>query len=92
MFTRLCHAETEDGRRLDDQEIVDHMIFLMMAAHDTTTSTLTSMTYELARHPEWQERVRRKPRRGGQVEFEDSAGCLARLAKTLPLTHPDPRV
>ena len=34
------------------------MIFLMMAAHDTTTSTLTSMTYELARHPEWQERVR----------------------------------
>ena len=30
----------------------------MMAAHDTTTSTLTSMTYELARHPEWQERVR----------------------------------
>jgi len=34
------------------------MIFLMMAAHDTTTSTLTSMMYELARHPEWQERVR----------------------------------
>ena len=36
------------------------MIFLMMAAHDTTTSTLTSMTYELARHPEWQERVRER--------------------------------
>jgi cytochrome P450 len=29
-----------------------------MAAHDTTTSTLTSIVYELARHPEWQEKVR----------------------------------
>lgn len=58
MFSRLCHAVSEDGDRFADQEIIDHMIFLMMAAHDTTTSTLTSMTYELAKHPEWQERVR----------------------------------
>jgi cytochrome P450 len=73
MFTRLCQAETEDGRRLADAEIVDHMVFLMMAAHDTTTSTLTSMTYELARHPAWQERVRDESRALGkeQVEFED---------------------
>jgi len=58
MFSRLCHAESEEGERYGDQEIIDHLIFLMMAAHDTTTSTLTSMTYELACHPEWQERVR----------------------------------
>ncbi len=58
MLSRLCHAEDESGHRFDDQEIVDHMIFLMMAAHDTTTSTLTSMTYELAAHPDWQERIR----------------------------------
>jgi cytochrome P450 len=58
MLSRLSHAETEEGERFTDREILDHMIFLMMAAHDTTTSTLCSMTYELARHPEWQERVR----------------------------------
>jgi cytochrome P450 len=62
MFSRLCRGETEDGQRLGDSEIVDHMIFLMMAAHDTTTSTLTSMTYELARHPAWQERIRDESR------------------------------
>ena len=33
------------------------MIFLMMAAHDTTTSTLTSMTYLLAKHPAWQQKL-----------------------------------
>jgi len=77
MFSRLCRAETEDGRRLADGEVVDHMIFLMMAAHDTTTSTLTSMTYELARHPEWQERVREESRALGTpwIGFDD----LARL-------------
>ncbi|MEO8603456.1 MAG: cytochrome P450 [bacterium] len=73
MFSRLCRAESDDGARLSDPDIVDHMVFLMMAAHDTTTSTLTSMTYELAKHPEWQERVRAESRAlGGEaLAFED---------------------
>lgn len=62
LLTRLCHAETEEGESFSDEEILDHMIFLMMAAHDTTTSTLSSMTYELARNPVWQERVREECR------------------------------
>jgi len=58
MFSQLCRAENEQGHRYSDSEIIDHLIFLMMAAHDTTTSTLTSMMYELAVHPEWQDRIR----------------------------------
>jgi cytochrome P450 len=75
MFSRLSRAETETGDRLSDSDVVDHMIFLMMAAHDTTTSTLTSMTYELARHPEWQERIREEAQAIGKpwLEFEDIA-------------------
>lgn len=57
-FSQFCHATDEDGSRFSDKEIVDHMIFLMMAAHDTTTSTLTAIFYALARHPEWQQRLR----------------------------------
>jgi cytochrome P450 len=72
MFARLCRAETEEGHRLSDQEITDHMIFLMMAAHDTTTSTLSSLTYELAKHPAWQERVREESRAlGAAPTFEE---------------------
>jgi cytochrome P450 len=58
LLARLCRAQGEDGRPLSEDEVVDHMIFLMMAAHDTTTSTLTSLLYELAANPGWQERVR----------------------------------
>jgi len=73
MFSRLCHATTEQGEGYADAEIIDHMIFLMMAAHDTTTSTLTSMTYELARNEEWQDRVRAESWSLGQdyLGFDD---------------------
>lgn len=57
-FSQFCHARAEDGTTFTDRDVVDHMIFLLMAAHDTTTITLTTMFYQLAKHPEWQERCR----------------------------------
>jgi cytochrome P450 len=70
MLSLLCRAEDEDGTRFSDQEIIDHIVFLMMAAHDTTTSTLSSMTYELARNPEWQERAREESFALGKAQIE----------------------
>ncbi|MFI0357876.1 cytochrome P450 [Actinomadura sp. 9N407] len=58
LFAALCQAETDDGHRFTDEDVVNHMIFALMAAHDTTTITLTTMAYYLAKHPEWQERLR----------------------------------
>ena len=48
LFTALCHAQSEDGETFTDDDVVNHMIFLLMAAHDTSTSTLTTMAYYLA--------------------------------------------
>ena len=62
MFSQFALARREDGAKdeqgdlLPEDVVVDHMIFLMMAAHDTTTITLSSVMYFLARHPEWQAR------------------------------------
>ena len=58
LFSQLCHATHEDGALLSTQDIIDHMSFLMMAAHDTLTSSLTSFVGELAAHPEWQDKLR----------------------------------
>ena len=58
LFSVLCHAETEEGQRFTDDDVVNHMIFVLMAAHDTSTITMTQMAYRLARHPEWQQRAR----------------------------------
>lgn len=62
MFTQLCHAKDDDGRTFSDDEVVDHVIFLLMAAHDTVTSALTNTAYFLAENPMWQERLRDESR------------------------------
>ncbi len=58
IFTQICKATDEDGQYLGVDAIVDHMNFLMMAAHDTITSSVTSMVWLLAKHPEWQDKLR----------------------------------
>ena len=60
MFSELCRATNESGERFTDRDVVDHMIFLLMAAHDTTTSSLTSLAYRLALDTDWQERLRQE--------------------------------
>lgn len=60
MFSQLCLAEDDDGTRFTEQEIVDHMIFLWMAAHDTVTSSMSTLTHRLGQHPEWQEKLRQE--------------------------------
>nr|WP_063018851.1 cytochrome P450 [Nocardia nova] len=73
LFSALCHAVGPDGERFTDSEIVDHMVFLLMAAHDTATATMTTMAYYLARHPEWQERCREESRALGvdAIDYAD---------------------
>ncbi|MBW6434984.1 cytochrome P450 [Actinoplanes hulinensis] len=58
IFSVLCHIETEDGDRFSDDDVINHMIFLMMAAHDTSTITTTAILQYLGQHPGWQERCR----------------------------------
>jgi cytochrome P450 len=67
----------------------------MMAAHDTTTSTLCSMIYELAKHPGWQNRIREEMQAiGGDVlDFDDVSrieGASLVLRETLRRYPPLP--
>ena len=52
MLSLLLDATDEDGESLNDQQIRDEVMTLLFAGHDTTTSTIGFMFYELARHPE----------------------------------------
>ena len=51
ILSLLIAARDEDGSELTDAEIRDQVMTLMFAGHDTSTSTITFMLYELARHP-----------------------------------------
>ena len=51
LLSLLLDAHDEDGAHLDDQHIRDEVMTLLFAGHDTTTSTLTFLFYELDRNP-----------------------------------------
>jgi cytochrome P450 len=52
ILSLLLDAQDEDGNTLSDLQIRDEVMTLLFAGHDTTTSTVSFMFYELARHPE----------------------------------------
>ena len=52
ILSLLLDAHDEDGNTLSDLQIRDEVMTLMFAGHDTTTSTVSFMFYELARNPE----------------------------------------
>jgi cytochrome P450 len=51
ILSLLLDAEDEDGNRLSDTQVRDEVMTLLFAGHDTTTSTISFMFYELARQP-----------------------------------------
>ncbi|EIW62974.1 PAH-inducible cytochrome P450 monooxygenase PC-PAH 4 [Trametes versicolor FP-101664 SS1] len=53
-----ANASSDAKTRLDDDELMAEMFTLTLAGHETTATTLTFLLYELARNPEYQNRMR----------------------------------
>ncbi|HWV85424.1 MAG TPA: cytochrome P450 [Capillimicrobium sp.] len=51
VLSLLLDAQDEDGTTLDDRHVRDQVMTLLFAGHDTSTSTIAFLFYELARHP-----------------------------------------
>lgn len=52
ILSLLIGARGEGGEAFTDREVRDQVMTLMFAGHDTSTSTLSFMMHELARHPD----------------------------------------
>jgi cytochrome P450 len=52
ILSLLLDAEDEDGARLSDHELRDQVMTLLFAGHDTATSTVAFLFYELGRNPD----------------------------------------
>ncbi len=57
LFYELCTAKDEDGNKLSAEDVAQHMIFLLLAAHDTTTSTITNSLWFLAEDQKWKNKI-----------------------------------
>lgn len=90
MFAEISRAQSDEGDGFSKQDIIDHIIFLMMAAHDTTTSSLSSVCFALAKNPQWQDRIREEIHSHGSstllyadMPAFDSAGLVLKEALRL---------
>jgi cytochrome P450 len=75
ILSLLIDAQDEEGNRLSDLQIRDEVMTLMFAGHDTTTSTVSFMFYELARNPHVAERLLAEQ----QAELADGRPTPAQL-------------
>lgn len=68
VLSLLLDASDDEGNALDDQQVRDQVMTLLFAGHDTTTSTIAFMFYELIRRPDVVESLREEQERvlGGE--------------------------
>ncbi|XP_068837616.1 cytochrome P450 4F3 isoform X2 [Capricornis sumatraensis] len=75
----LLLTKDEDGKGLSDEDIRAEADTFMFEGHDTTASGLSWILYNLAKHPEYQERCRQevqellKDREPKNIEWDDLA-------------------
>jgi cytochrome P450 len=69
VLSLLLDVRDEAGEAFSDREVRDQLMTLMFAGHDTSTSTLTFMMYELARRPDVVEKLQEEQDRvlGGEA-------------------------
>jgi cytochrome P450 len=69
ILSLLLAVRDDAGQGFSDKEVRDQVMTLMFAGHDTSTSTLTFMMHELARHPDVIEKLQEEQDRvlGGRT-------------------------
>ena len=57
LLDMLLNARYEDGSFMDEEQLIDEILILFIAGHETTSNALTFTFQLLAQHPEWQEKI-----------------------------------
>ena len=83
LLDMLLDARYEDGSAMDEQQLLDEILILFVAGHETTSNALTFTMELLGRHPEIQERL--------YAEIvNDSAFAKAQPKEMATESHTDP--
>ncbi|ROS01014.1 cytochrome P450 [Sinobacterium caligoides] len=92
MLTYFSQEKDTDGNEFSDEEVRRHISFLLFAAHDTTTSALSHVMYEVGKSPEWQQRLREEVLALDKEEIEyedlDNLPLLDNTVKEILRMHP----
>jgi len=81
LLDMLLDARYEDGNAMDEEQLLDEILILFTAGHETTSNALTFTTQLLAKHPEYQEQIFEEAQKA-EAETDD----LMEFLRKLPVT------
>ena len=58
LLDMLLEARYDDGNFMDEDHLIDEILILFVAGHETTSNALSFMTQLLAHHQDWQDKLR----------------------------------
>ncbi len=98
MATYFSNETDTDGNYFSEKVVGEHLIFLLLAAHDTTASALTMAAYYLAKDQIWQQKLREEllNLKNSGLEYDDLGVNVPHLdhcfKETLRLNPPVPMI
>ena len=57
LLDMLLEAKYEDGNFMDEEQLIDEILILFTAGHETTSNALTFTFQLLAKHAQWQDKI-----------------------------------
>nr|WP_321221661.1 cytochrome P450 [uncultured Psychroserpens sp.] len=57
LLDMLLETKYDDGKRMSEEQLIDEILIIFTAGHETTSNALTFTFQLLAKHPEWQDKI-----------------------------------
>jgi cytochrome P450 len=69
LLDMLLDAKYEDGSTMDEEQLIDEILILFTAGHETTSNALTFTFQLLAKHPEWQDKIYKEAKANEELDL-----------------------
>jgi cytochrome P450 len=57
LLDMLLETQYDDGKGMSEEQLIDEILIIFTAGHETTSNALTFTFQLLAKHPEWQDKI-----------------------------------
>ena len=77
LLNMLLEARYDDGNFMDEEQLIDEILILFTAGHETTSNALTFTCQLLAQNPEWQEKIYAE-----QLQFRENPDLMSTVTQS----------
>jgi cytochrome P450 len=60
LLDMLLETKYDDGKGMSEEQLIDEILIIFTAGHETTSNALTFTFQLLAKHPEWQDKIHKE--------------------------------